>query len=71
MSGHIDLKKRLIRIDSKLNGDEYWCTLIHEYLHAILNEGSLSQTMSEDYEEVLVDLIGKCISQNFDIKHKK
>lgn len=44
--------------------------LLHEFLHAVLERCSLTQVVSYPSEEVLIDMITKCLLENFDIKPK-
>ncbi len=69
--GLCDTEKEEIQIDSKLEDEIYWETILHELFHAVCHETSLQQAFSPDLEEVLVDLLSKSVVHNFDLKHKK
>jgi hypothetical protein len=44
---------------------------LHEFFHAVCDRGSISQAISEDAEEMIVDLMAKAISENFHLRWKK
>ena len=63
--GYTDNKHRLIVIDSGLKGDDLTHTLLHEYFHAILFTTSVTQSLSHDLEEVIVDQLATFLVDNY------
>jgi len=51
--GHWQSSKRIIHIDKTLTIDQQWRTLLHEMTHVGLDDGGLSQTMSEKMQEAI------------------
>ncbi len=66
--GDYDVDLKLIRLDSNLEGDDYWKTLIHELGHAIFDRGGGRQGVDSQAEEILVDQIAVVICENFKLK---
>lgn len=69
--GLCDLELKEITIDASLKGDEYFVALVHEIIHAVLHEGSISPVISHDVEEIIADLVGKWLVENLDMTFKK
>lgn len=63
--------KRLIVIDGSLTGHELTHTLIHELGHALIYRSSIYQSLDHDLEEILVDIYGTFLLDNFDVKLKE
>lgn len=60
-----------IVIDPALSGEAYNITLLHEMIHAILDRCSVTHEIDSSIEEIISDIVSKCIIENFDIKPKK
>lgn len=43
---------------------------IHEFLHSVCHRTSISQGISADAEEMIVDLMSKALTENFFIRFK-
>lgn len=43
---------------------------LHEFLHAVCNRTSISQGISGDAEEMIVDIISKALTENFYLRFK-
>ena len=67
--GLVDNKNALIMIDKTLVGYELQQTLIHEYLHAVFDRTSLTQSIPDELEEVIVDQVATFLVDmyNFDL----
>jgi Zn-dependent peptidase ImmA (M78 family) len=63
--GLTDNKNYLIIIDSSLKGDDLKHTLLHESFHAILYRTSVTQSLSHELEEVIVDQIATFLVDNY------
>lgn len=63
--GLTDNKNSLIIIDSSLKGEELKHTLLHEMFHAVLYRTSITQSLSHDLEEVIVDQIATFLVDNY------
>lgn len=68
--GFCDRAKKEIVIDNKIRGEKYTVTLIHELIHAIFCELSITETLEHNQEEIINDNIAKCLAKNFYIKKK-
>lgn len=63
--------KNLININSSITDEsELDHTLIHEFIHSVIDRCSLNQVVTYPSEEVLVDMITKALLENFQIKSK-
>ncbi len=69
--GECNTDKHIIRIDSKLKGQMYWETLLHEVFHAVCHECSIRQAISSELEEVIVDIFAKQVARMCDLSHQK
>jgi len=58
-------KEKFIKIDSELEGDDLSLTQIHEGGHAVCDRIGLSQGISKELEEVIVDSFATFIVENF------
>lgn len=64
-------EKNIIEIESKLKGKEFNHAFIHEYCHAIIDIiGAHNCEISDDLEEIIVDNIGRSISDNFILRFR-
>jgi len=70
-NGICNQRTKQIFIDASISGDDFWWTLVHEVGHAIEAEGSINQALPPEVFEIITDLFGKVISQNFDVTYKK
>jgi hypothetical protein len=57
-----------ILIHPKCKKSELARVLTHEFLHAVFERGSISQAISSETEEMIVDLIAKAITENFHLR---
>lgn len=64
-------REKIILIDKKLKGNDLLETIIHEFGHGVFTEGSLRQAVTPELEEIIVDLMARCLVKNFSIKQKK
>lgn len=63
--------KKMISINSSITDEsELDHTLIHEFIHSVIDRCSLNQVVTYPSEEVLVDMITKALLENFQIKSK-
>jgi hypothetical protein len=63
--------KKTIQLDSDIQGEDYYCALLHETIHAVASRlGWHNAELSHDLEEIIADNIATCIVENFDIKLK-
>ena len=69
--GLCDLERREITIDASLKGDEYFVALIHEMIHGVFHEGSISQVIPHEVEEIVADLVAKWVVENLEVDFKK
>lgn len=60
----------LIVISSTVDPTTMDRTVIHEFLHAVIERCSLTQVVSYPSEEVLVDMVTKALLENFDVRPK-
>lgn len=67
LNGEFDYKTNEITIDPEVKGDDYKVTLVHELFHAVLYRCSVNHQISDDLEEIIVDLLAKSVVENFDI----
>lgn len=44
---------------------------LHEVLHSVCDRTSISQAISKDTEEMIVDLMSKAITENFYLRFRK
>lgn len=61
-------KENLILVSKSASDLDH--VLLHEFLHAVLERCSLTQVVSYPSEEVLIDMVTKCLLENFEIKPK-
>jgi len=66
--GKCIFKDRLIVIDSTLTGHDLEHTLIHELGHALIYRSSIYQSLPHEIEEILVDIYGTFLLDNFALK---
>jgi len=59
-----------IRINPSCKKRDLARSFIHEFLHVVCARGSISQSINEDLEEVIVDLMAKALTENFHIRFK-
>lgn len=61
--------ENLIIIDNRLKGDDLKSTLLHEFVHAVINLSGVNQTsLSNDVEEILCEQMSKAIIKNFKLQ---
>lgn len=58
-------------IHPKCPNKELARVFMHEFLHAVCARTSISQGVSEDAEEMIVDLMSKALTENFHIRFKE
>ena len=63
--------KKLIAIDGSLHGHELEHTLLHELGHALIYRSSIYQSLPHEIEEILVDIFGTFLLDNFSLKIKE
>jgi len=64
--GEIDFTKREIYLSKEIKSQEdLYSTLLHEMMHAILHEAGLTQIISGDNQELIVENISTAIYQEF------
>lgn len=68
--GLCNVETKQILIDKSLKGDQYTETILHELFHAVFHECSIYQTVSNDVEEILVDVFAKAVVKNFKVVPK-
>jgi Zn-dependent peptidase ImmA (M78 family) len=63
--------KKTISINSSITDEsELDHTVIHEFIHSVIDRCSLNQVVTYPSEEVLVDMLTKALLENFNIKSK-
>lgn len=66
VDGIYHAQKGIIQIDTNLKGKARIHAFIHEYCHAVIDIiGAHNCEISPDLEEIIVDNIGRSISDNF------
>lgn len=70
--GYCDLDKKKIVINESLpTQDIFLDTLYHELLHSLFHRMSYRQSgMPHEMEEIMVDQIAKCLTENFKVIQK-
>ncbi len=66
--GKCIFREKLIAIDSTLTGYDLEHTLIHELGHALIYRSSIYQSLPHEIEEILVDIYGTFLLDNFSLK---
>lgn len=67
-AGDYDTKLKIITIDKNLDSSERLSTLLHEMGHALFDRIGLTQGVSKEYEETVVESYAKMIVENFNLK---
>jgi len=70
-AGCYDPEQASIFIDSDLVGDYYHETFNHEFLEAVFDRASFNQSINPQLKEVMIDIISKCLNENFRLVPKK
>lgn len=68
--GQYDPQTNKIIIDSEQGNDEKTKTIIHEAVHALLKRVGVTQTMSQEIEEVICVGVENLIFENFRLQLK-
>lgn len=63
--GYISHTHSMIIIDKNLKGAERELTIMHEFLHGVLTRVGVSQPLSSELEEVIVESISTFLVENF------
>ena len=71
LMGRCSPKCKAIEIDAELKGNELIWTVVHEICHAAFNESCANHGFSRDVEEIICDVIGKIIAENFNLEPKR
>lgn len=66
--GITDSRRSLITIEKTLIGKELEQTMLHEFFHAVLARTGVSQAISHELEEVVVDSIATFLVDHYDFK---
>jgi len=65
-AGECDKAKKVITIDKSMEGHrDVYSTLLHEMIHAVFNEVSLDQALSDEMEELIADNIANAVYEEF------
>ena len=70
LHGQYNPVTKTITLGAHLKGKELIATLIHEELHAVLRRQSISQVLSNDLEEILIENICTYLIEHYNIKEK-
>lgn len=65
--GKCVFKDRMIALDASLKGHDLEHTLIHELGHALIYRSSIYQSLPHEIEEILVDIYGTFLLDNFSL----
>lgn len=68
-NANYDLDGKIL-IHPKCPQKELARVFVHEFLHAVCHRTSISQGISDDAEEMIVDLMSKAITENFFLRWK-
>ena len=71
MAGQCHRENHQIWISSTLEDKEIASTCLHELFHAALHRVSVTQAITPELEEVIVDTLSNVLTENFDIIHIK
>lgn len=72
LAGYYDPTNSVIAIDESLVGDEYYHTLVHEIVHAVLHRtGVIQSRLSMDVHEIICENIATALTENFKLTKKK
>ena len=69
-NANYDLEEGKILIHPQCPQKELARVFVHEFLHAVCHRTSISQGISEDAEEMIVDLMSKALTENFFLRWK-
>ena len=62
--------KKMIALDASLKDYDLEHTLLHELGHALIYRSSIYQSLPHEIEEILVDIFGTFLLDNFSLKIK-
>ena len=71
-AGEYDPENKTIGVERDTEGEEIEITLVHEMFHALCHRMSLIDAgICGAVEEMLANLIGKMVGENFELKFRK
>ena len=69
--GECSPENKEIVVSSKISGDLYYVTVLHEMFHGVEHECSIIQAVPAEILEIINDLYAKAVVKNFHLRHRR